>query len=49
MVLNTAAISAVYTFSISFLIFLTGGGFAKMREKKLETEAAEDMEDEEDK
>ncbi|EOS73582.1 MAG: hypothetical protein OSJ60_13475 [Lachnospiraceae bacterium] len=49
MVLNISAISAAYTFSISFLIFLIGGGFAKMREKKLETEAAEEAEDEEDK
>ncbi len=31
------------------MTILIVGGFAKMREKKLETEAAEDMEDEEDK
>ncbi len=49
MVLNISAISAAHTFSISFLIFLIGGGLAKMREKKLETEAAEEAEDEEDK
>lgn len=49
MILNNAVITAIYTFGITFIFFLIGGGFTKIREKKLETEAEEDNEDGEDK
>lgn len=48
MILNNAVITAIYTFSITFIFFLIGGGIAKMREKKLALKETEDVENDED-
>lgn len=47
-ILLRAVVSAISTFVITFIVFLIGGGIAKKMEKKLELEAIEDDEDEED-